>query len=357
MNQMRKPRHEVRDGVHGFVIFDNVERELIDSRPYQRLRSIHQLALTYQLYPGATHRRFEHCLGVMEIATRIFDRLFDGQVPDNVRSRIADELQNNKGYWRRVLRAAALLHDLGHLPFSHAAEAELLPMGWDHERLTVEIIRNSEIKGILENATSPIKPEDVIDIAWSPKDRAKAEPHYELSPWKALLNEIITGNTFGADRIDYLLRDSWHTGVAYGRFDPYRLVAGLRPIVAPDTDEVAIGLDDGAIHAAEALLLARYFMYTQVYMHEVRRIYDLHLQRFLQAWLPGGKFSVTWQEAIAMTDDEVLGAMRLAMDDSNHPNHALAQRAMGRQHFRTVYSLAAPHKKKKPTMMEDGNAN
>ena len=357
---MAKTRHEVRDGIHGFIEFNNLEKSLIDSMPFQRLRNIHQLAMTYQVYPGATHKRFEHSLGVMEVATRIFDRIFEGvsekRLDSQVRDRIAEELEPDvRGYWRSVLRIAALLHDVGHLPFSHASEA-VLPSGWDHERITAEIIRNSEIAAILRAAKPPIEPEDVIDLAYSVKDRSKHEPEAKLTPWKILLNEIITGNTFGADRIDYLLRDSWHAGVAYGRFDPDRLVDGLRLIIDPESNNITLGLDNGGIHAAEALLLARYFMYTQVYFHDVRRVYDQHLQDFLVAWLPGGKFPTEWEELIKFTDNEVLVAMSRACDDASDPLHELAARLMKRQHFRTVNTLVTSNKRKRPTIFEDVRA-
>ena len=352
---MAKTRHEVRDGIHGFIEFNNLEKSLIDSMPFQRLRNIHQLAMTYQVYPGATHKRFEHSLGVMEIATRIFKRVFDKRLNDQVEERIADELEpaSKKEYWLSVLRIAALLHDVGHLPFSHAAEADLLPEGWDHERLTAEIIRNSEIATILNTTRPKIDPEDIIDVAYSVKNRLKHQPNFQLTPWKTLLNEIITGNTFGADRIDYLLRDSWHAGVAYGRFDPDRLIDGLRLVIDPESDDITLGLDDGGIHAAEALLLARYFMYTQVYFHDVRRVYDQHLQDFLVAWLPEGKFPVAWEELIKITDNEVLAAMSAALTDPNNPLNELAARVMKRQHFRTVNSLVSSNKIRRPTIFND----
>jgi HD superfamily phosphohydrolase len=116
--------HEIRDPIHVFVRLDSQEREVLNSRPFQRLRHIHQLALTYLVYPGATHKRFEHSLGVMELAGRVFDVVTaSGNVTDQIRRGLAplnnpDELR----YWRRVLRMAALCHDIGHLPFSHAAE-------------------------------------------------------------------------------------------------------------------------------------------------------------------------------------------------------------------------------------------
>lgn len=348
-----KLRHEVRDGLYGFIEFDNLEKRLIDSEPFQRLRSIHQLAMCYQVYPGATHRRFEHSLGVMEIASRIYDTLFNQRVADDVYERIGEELENDKkAYWRRVVRVAALLHDVGHLPFSHAAEKDLLPPGWNHERLTSEIIRQSGLAKVLHEE-SGIELEDVVDVSWDIRKRMECEPDLQLSPWKTLLNEIITGNTFGADRIDYLLRDSWHAGVAYGRFDPHRLINGLRVVVDPANEQIALGLDIGAIHAAEALLLARYFMYTQVYFHDVRRAYDLHLRDFLQAWLPDRQFPVDWPKLMKVTDNEVLVALRKAAANRKARLHSLAVRVIHRQHYRTVYTLLSTHKEQRPTIFDD----
>jgi uncharacterized protein len=349
-----KTRHEVRDGLHGFIEFDSLEKRLIDSEPFQRLRSIHQLAMCYQVYPGATHKRFEHSLGVMDVATRIFETVLERRVRDEVRDRIAEELENEQlKYWKRVVRLAALLHDIGHLPFSHAAESALLPSGWDHERITADIILHSEIASILQEARPPIEPNDVVDVAWDIEKRVKHDPELALSPWKTLLNEILTGNTFGADRIDYLLRDSWHAGVAYGRFDPDRLIGGLRVVIDPDNDEVALGLDIGSIHAAEALLLARYFMYTQVYFHDVRRVYDLHLKDFLHAWLPGGKFPSDWRSLVRVTDNEVLSALWKAAGEPSHDLHDLACRVVKRQHYRTVYELVSLHKRRYPTVFQE----
>ncbi len=130
---MAKLVHEIRDPVHVFVRLDTDERELLNSRPFQRLRHIHQLALTYLVYPGATHRRFEHSLGVMELASRVFDVVTQhGNIPGQLMDLLPEITSEPKrSYWRRALRMAALCHDLGHLPFSHAAEDELLPEGWD----------------------------------------------------------------------------------------------------------------------------------------------------------------------------------------------------------------------------------
>jgi HD superfamily phosphohydrolase len=351
---MLKVRHEVRDCLYGFVEFDDLEKALLDSMPFQRLRSIHQLAMCYQVYPGATHKRFEHSLGVMEMASRIFDRIFNKRLADPVHDRIAHELELQElGYWKRIVRLSALLHDIGHLPFSHAAEEALLPEGWNHERITAEIIRESEIQEILRKAKPPVEPEDVIDVCWDIRKRAKTDPKFQLTPWKTVLNEIITGNTFGADRIDYLLRDSWHAGVGYGRFDHQRLIDGLKLAVDPSTEEITVALEHGSIHAAEALLLGRYFMYTQVYFHNVRRVYDLHLKEFLQAWLPDGKFSKNWKELLKVTDYEILTDLAEAASNEKNQLHSLAKTLICRKHFRTIYEQMFTHKRKRPEILQD----
>jgi hypothetical protein len=138
----RKRTHEFRDPIHTFIKVDNRERQVIASAPFQRLRNIHQLALTYMVYPGATHRRFEHSLGVMELAGRVFDVITNRENIrfDSVAAILPDD--DYLPYWRRTLRAAALCHDMGHLPFSHAAEGELLPAGYAHEDLSSTLAKN-----------------------------------------------------------------------------------------------------------------------------------------------------------------------------------------------------------------------
>jgi hypothetical protein len=149
------------------------------------------------------------------------------------------------------------------------------------------------------------------------------------------------------------LRDSYHVGVPYGKIDPSRLISGLRLTIDPSNKEISLGLDSGSLHSAEALLLARYFMYVQVYMHHVRRIYDIHLKDFLLAYLPGGKFSTNWKDFLARTDDEIMSALRLSVADKQSQHHELASRVIGRKHFRAVYEMISPHKLKCPTILED----
>jgi len=209
---------EIRDPLHVFVRLDAPEQAVLNSSAFQRLRHIHQLALTYLVYPGATHRRFEHSLGVMELATRIFDTVVDPKRQHDAAREVIPGDDDQVRYWRRVLRLAALCHDLGHLPFSHAAEEELLPDGIDHEWISRAHIMSDEMRSIWDEMEPPIKAEHIALLAVGPTGDEV------LKPWQAILSEIITGDVFGADRMDYLLRDSLHTGVAYGRFDHHRLI-------------------------------------------------------------------------------------------------------------------------------------
>ncbi len=348
---MKKHTHEVRDPIHTFVRLDSDEREAVDSAPLQRLRHIHQLAMSHLVYPGATHRRFEHSLGVMELASRVFDVItsMENVRHDSVRGMMPSPDQ--RGYWRRVLRMAALFHDVGHLPFSHAAEQELLPPGWDHERLTVEIIRSKEMSGTWAKMTPPLRWQDIVKLAVGQKKcsgyekvGALAAEDASFDDWQTILAEVIVGDAFGVDRMDYLLRDSYHTGVAYGRFDHHRLVDTLRILPKEhegQSQEPALGVEEGGLHSAEALLLARYFMYTQVYFHPVRKIYDVHLKDFLSAWLPeqnpGGKFPTTVREHLALTDNEVMAAISKAAQDERRAGHDAAHRIVARGHFHLVY--------------------
>jgi HD superfamily phosphohydrolase len=235
---------------------------------------------------------------------------------------------------------AGLCHDLGHLPFSHATEG-LLPDGEDHESVTKRLIESEHISSILGSLESgPIRPDDVIAIATETAN---------LEPWKQLLAEIIQSPFFGVDRIDYLLRDSWHAGVAYGRFDHFRLLDTLRilpPAPADDvpdatSDEVgapSLGVERGGLESAEALALARYFMFSQVYLHKVRQIYDIHLGDFLRGWLPDGIFPTEPDALLELTDNEVVVGLRtVASGDKDHPAFDPADRILRRKHFKPLY--------------------
>ena len=331
---MPKHVHEIRDPVHGFIRLETPERKILDSRPFQRLRHIHQLAMTYLVYPGATHKRFEHSLGVMELAGRVFDVITH---PDNQTDAARAVIPRTElPYWRRVVRMAALCHDIGHLPFSHAAE-ELLPAGWDHEVFTDQHVLGDVMKPLWKGIN--VNAEHVAKLALGPKKFGPKKHRPEtFDPWEAILAEIIVGDAFGVDRVDYLLRDSYHAGVAYGKFDHFRLIDTIRILQMPGSDDVGLGIEVGGIHSAEALLLGRYFMYTQLYFHSIRRAYDFHLMEFLKCWLKDGKFSTAAADHLSVTDNDVCAAMAKAAADPASPGHTPARRIEAREHFRLLYS-------------------
>ena len=275
----------------------------------------------------------------MHLAGAIFDSVIVRQQHSDQIREVLPEVDDPtaRSYWRIVLRLAALCHDVGHLPFSHAAEADLLPDEWDHERLTEVILRHDILAEALSNSTPPVRVDDVIKLAVGRKVKGLS-----FSNWEAILSEIVVGDVFGADRMDYLLRDSHHAGVAYGRFDHHRLIDTMQILPSPaESDdggprEPVLGIEIGGIQSAESLLLARYLMYSQVYFHPIRRIYDEHLKDFLRAWL-GGPFSVDVEHHLRMTDCHVMVALFDAAHDKSAPGHDPAERIVVRDHFRLLY--------------------
>jgi uncharacterized protein len=337
---MPKYTQEIRDPIHAFVRLQGDERNVLDSRPFQRLRNIHQLATTFLVYPSATHKRFEHSLGVMELAGRVYDVITDPEniFHDDVREIIPKYDSDEHRYWRRVLRMAALCHDVGHLPFSHAAESELLPDGKAHEDLTCALIKSDEMTTIWNSIKPPLLPEDIEKLAVGKrhlKDTA-------FSLWESVLSEIITGDAFGVDRMDYLLRDSLHTGVGYGRFDHFRLTDTLRMLPFSDEpdqgNEPVLGIELGGLHSAEALIMARYFMFSQVYLHHVRRIYDKHLKDFMFAELGEHGYPINLDGHLRMDDVVILRSIQEAANNIGHRGHEPARRIVQRDHYKLVYS-------------------
>jgi len=281
------PQHErdieIRCPLHGFVTVRDWERRIIAHPAYQRLRRIRQLAWTDQVYPGAMHTRFEHSLGVMHVANSMFE-----SIVRTSRDYLIDEVQFNAGALdreRMLVRLTALLHDVGHAPFSHAAE-ELFPqrdgVQLEHEDYSAAIIRTVLREVIDSHPDSDnyrIKAKDVADLLEGKSDAGRS----------LIWRELITGQ-LDADRIDYLLRDSLHAGVDYGRFDWRRLIRCL-VFVQPGAGQAPrLGVTEGGLHAAEGLVLARYFMFTQVYFHKTRVAYDHHLKQAMLTILPNGRF-------------------------------------------------------------------
>lgn len=353
-----KTRHEIRDPIYGFIDVSGDERSVIDSRPVQRLRHVRQLAMSSLLYPAASHSRFEHSLGTMHLASEVFDAVTRvDKVTDDIRIQLPMLLDaGHLAYWRQVARMAGLCHDLGHLPFSHAAEGDLLPKGWSHERISWELILSQEMRSLWEDMTPPLRPEDVAKVAVGKKH---APAGAEFSLWEEVLSEVIVGDAFGADRMDYLLRDSHHAGVEYGRFDYRRLTNSMRilpgsPRDAAEDEEPpppALGVEEGGFESARQLLLARYFMFSQMYLHHVRRAYDLHLVEFLRKTLDGGVFPVTLEEHLLSTDNEVMVRIAEAARDPGAPAHVHADAIYNRRHFKLLYDRTDDEAKRNPEVV------
>ena len=235
-----------KDPVHRYIhVRDKVIWDVIGTSEFQRLRRIKQLGTTYLVFHGAEHSRFHHSLGVYEIVRRIIDDGFDGR----------SEWNNEE---RLVTMCAALLHDLGHGPFSHAFEKVF---DLDHEQYTQAILLgDTEVNAVLRRV-APDFPQKVADIIG------------KTYPDKLVVSLI--SSQIDADRMDYLQRDAYFTGVSYGHFDMERILRVMRP-----TEEQAV-IKYSGMHAVEDYIMSRYQMYWQVYFHPVSRSAEVILTKIL----------------------------------------------------------------------------
>lgn len=235
-----------KDPVHRYVhVRDRVIWDLVGTKEFQRLRRIKQLGTTFLTFHGAEHSRFNHSLGVYEIVRRIIDDVFAGRPEWNDDDRL-------------LTLCAALLHDLGHGPFSHSFEKVF---DFDHEDFTQNIVLgNTEVNAVLKKV-SPDFPQQVAEVI------AKTSA-------KKLVVSLISSQ-IDADRMDYLQRDAYFTGVSYGQFDMERILRVMRP----KEDQVVI--KKSGMHAVEDYIMSRYQMYWQVYFHPVSRSAEVILTKIL----------------------------------------------------------------------------
>ena len=234
-----------KDPVHRYVhVKDRLIWDLIATPEFQRLRRIKQLGTTNLTFHGAEHSRFNHSLGVYEIVRRIIENF-------------ADEPNWNKEE-RLLCLSAALLHDLGHGPFSHSFEKVFK---LDHEHFTQQIILgDTKVHEVLERVR-PRFSQDVADVIGK--------------TYKDKLVVSLISSQIDADRMDYLLRDAYYTGVSYGQFDMERILRVMRPM----EDQVVI--KSTGMHAVEDYIMSRYQMYWQVYFHPVTRSAEVILTKIL----------------------------------------------------------------------------
>jgi hypothetical protein len=257
---------EIRDPIHGFVFREPTEQGIIDTNVFQRLRRLKQLAFAYLVYPGAMHTRFDHSLGAFHVASRVAMQL---RLPP-------EEI--------RLVRLAALLHDVGHGPYSHVSEpilerhankkkVKLKPHQQVHELITAQILRENPELGrwVLE------------------KDREKIIGILDGQSGFSVLHDIVSG-PLDADKQDYLLRDSYFCGVRYGLYDIDFLIGQLR--LHEDADDRYLGISKNGIYALEQFVLAKYYMKTQVYHHRIRLITDQMVERAISLGIE--KDAVPW---------------------------------------------------------------
>lgn len=332
----------VRDPIHGFVELTAKEREVVNTRAYQRLRDIRQLGMGHMVYPGANHTRFEHCLGVLHVSSRMYDRLVDKADAHLLDFLLSDHETRDRV--RQTLRLASLLHDLGHAPFSHSGEHLFVPphislddmtkadrkkrlREYNHERMTAALIRTDEIRKSIEGCGCDV--EEVVYVATERDLSEIAEPRRDLD----MANALLTGE-LGSDRCDYLLRDSHHSGQPAGLFDLDRLIHQLT--LLEKDGGVYLGLKFGGWIEAEQMIANRYAAYINLYFHKVKRSYEQHLVRFLENALPAGRFPQDAEEFLTWTDSRVLAMMAEHAQSSDKPGYAHAVAITERVHWKVV---------------------
>jgi uncharacterized protein len=294
------------DPVHHFIQLSTAEARLLDLPVMQRLRRLRQLGLAYLAFPSAEHSRFTHALGALAMGTSAFDELFR-----NAPERFGDA--GAAAYQRRLVRAALLLHDIGHGPFSHSCE---MVLGVRHEARTSDLIALPELaRGI---ADLDVDAADVVGlIVGDPQSRYPA------------LRELVSGPNLDADRMDYLLRDAYFTGVSNGRYDAEQLIGSLR--VLERDGRLVVGIDRRGVVALESFVLARYMMFASVYFHHTTRMFEHILHDVLHELWPAPRALDPIDEFLRWDDFRVLNAL----DDARSE----AARAL-RNRVR-VYALAA----------------
>jgi len=245
MFDMRRYWGEIKDPVFGYIYITETEKEIIDSFPVQRLRRLRQLAGSEYVYPGANHTRFEHSVGVMYLAGLLTEN-------PHLSSYFSEE-----DY--QIIRIAALLHDVGHGPFSHIFEHLLEKfLKKTHEDINVWIVQKSELKDIFSR------------LGYNPNMIAKLSVGWLHKPGKAFMDQIIR-SAVDVDKLDFVVRDTFHTGAQYGYVDIFRLIHMI------DVLDENLAVDLGALSALESFIIARIESFKSIYFHRVGRAAQLML--------------------------------------------------------------------------------
>ncbi|MHA1381134.1 MAG: HD domain-containing protein [Candidatus Helarchaeota archaeon] len=242
----------IKDAIYGYLVISENQKEIIDTYPMQRLRRIRQLAGSEYVYMGATHCRFSHSMGVSHLAEQLITHL----------ARTIDISRNEI----EKVKIAAMLHDIGHGPFSHVSESLLINhLGKTHEDMTTWLIQNSELKEKLEQ------------IGYNSKEVSKLAVG-KLRKSGELFKDQIISSSVDVDALDYIVRDSHFSGAEYGFVDIFRLIYSM-DIVSENGD---LGLDLTALSALEAFLLARFESFKSIYFHKTSRAVQIMISEALE---------------------------------------------------------------------------
>lgn len=313
-----------KDPVHRYIhVRDQVIWDLVKTREFQRLRRIKQLGTTYLVFHGAEHSRFNHSLGVYEIVRRIVDDVFKGR----------KEWDDSE---RLLVLCSALLHDLGHGPFSHAFENVFET---DHEYFTRQILLgDTEVNAVLRRVADDF-PEKVAQVI------EKTYP-----------NELVVSlisSQIDADRMDYLQRDAYYTGVSYGHFDMERIMRVMRPRAN------GVVIKESGMHAVEHYIMSRYQMYLQIYFHPVSRSAEVVLNHILKRvkvlckndypfkyeptpFISFFRGNVTLEDYIALDESIMLAYFQFWMGEDDEILRDLCRRFVNRKLFQ--YTNLNPYK-------------
>jgi len=268
---MKKRLLEITDPIHDFIRLNKTEHQIIDTPEFHRLRRIKQLSGAHLTYPGAQHTRFEHSLGVLHIASMAASSLNSKGLMST------DDIEN--------IRLAALLHDIGHGPFSHLFEEVLQRKKQSHEDVGKQIILKSEIGDIISKSGYDKKLIHNLAVGQSKMQ---------------YLNEIVSG-ALSADMMDYLLRDGYFTGAEHAKIDHHRLTHSL------DVYKNKLALDSSALVNFETMMISRFQMFKAVYFHKTVRAGEVMLLEAMS--LAGnelGLSSLKMDEYVKLTDEVIL---------------------------------------------------
>lgn len=328
---------EIRDPIHGSIALSKPEVALCDSAAYQRLRAIKQLGFSEFSFPGATHNRYLHSIGVCHLAGRAFDTIF---------KHFKFSSLQKKESLRQTLRMAALLHDIGHGPLSHATEEVMPPLGdlrveiyktktspvdvsrqANHEDYTIKFVTDSTLTKVIEKAgISPIHVATLIDKSLPVPDDFFMEGGLNF---RTILSQIVSSE-MDVDRMDYLGRDAYHCGTNYGKVELEWLINHLTYHI--EEDQVFLALNRRALYTFDDFLLSRHHMHLMVYFHHKAIIYEEMLHRYLGS--PDCTFSLPAdiEEYVHCTD------MALFQHLSSAGNE-WAQRISQRKPFKVLFEL------------------